>query len=258
MVAATKNDDLSQDQLDTIKISIFKAIQQGHFEFVTHICKANPELLGRLIEDKEVKGIFHFAIEFRQNEVYSLIYGLGEKERRELGIYLVNNDYTLLHCASNLPLLPQFSHIQDAGLQMQREIQWFKEVKSVVPPEMYERRDRSDDMTARELFTMNHKKLLEDAEISIKGTAISCTVVGAQFLVEMMFGGSRPLPSRPMLKADSGHGSRVGMLGVDGNIERVVKVHDDDESAIGVEEVIGFVVTGDQENWCRGRDWIWW
>nr|XP_004301341.2 PREDICTED: ankyrin repeat-containing protein At3g12360-like [Fragaria vesca subsp. vesca] len=58
---------------------------------------------------------------------------------------------------------------------------------------MYERRDRSNDMTARELFTMNHKKLLEDAEISIKGTATSCTVVGA-LIVTMMFAAAFTVP----------------------------------------------------------------
>ncbi|KAL6179994.1 hypothetical protein ACLB2K_046664 [Fragaria x ananassa] len=58
---------------------------------------------------------------------------------------------------------------------------------------MYERRDRSNDMTARELFTMNHKKLLEDAEISIKGTATSCTVVGA-LIVTMVFAAAFTVP----------------------------------------------------------------
>ncbi|XP_004301341.1 PREDICTED: ankyrin repeat-containing protein At3g12360-like [Fragaria vesca subsp. vesca] len=48
-------------------------------------------------------------------------------------------------------------------------------------------------MTARELFTMNHKKLLEDAEISIKGTATSCTVVGA-LIVTMMFAAAFTVP----------------------------------------------------------------
>nr|XP_011464622.1 PREDICTED: uncharacterized protein LOC101299872 [Fragaria vesca subsp. vesca] len=137
--------------------------------------------------------MFHFAIESRQKEVYSLIYELEEKERRDIGIYLVKGDYNLLHCAANLSSLPQFVHIQDASLQMQRELQWFKEVESVVPPEMYEHRDRSNDMTARELFTKNHKKLLEDAEISIKGTATSCTVVGV-LTVTMMFAAAFTVP----------------------------------------------------------------
>ncbi|XP_004301339.1 PREDICTED: uncharacterized protein LOC101299872 [Fragaria vesca subsp. vesca] len=193
MAEVTKDDDLSQDQLDMVQTSIFRAIQQGYFEFVLQICKENSKLLGRLLEEKRVKGMFHFAIESRQKEVYSLIYELEEKERRDIGIYLVKGDYNLLHCAANLSSLPQFVHIQDASLQMQRELQWFKEVESVVPPEMYEHRDRSNDMTARELFTKNHKKLLEDAEISIKGTATSCTVVGV-LTVTMMFAAAFTVP----------------------------------------------------------------
>ncbi|KAL6176850.1 hypothetical protein ACLB2K_053482 [Fragaria x ananassa] len=193
MAEATKNDDLSQDQLDTVKTSFFTAIQQGNFEFVTHICKENSKLLGQLLKDKGVKGIFHFAIECRQKEVYSLIFGLEEKERRELGIFLVNGDYNLLHYAANLSSRPQFDDIQDAGLQMQRELQWFKEVESFVPPDRYEHRNRSDDMTARELFTKNHKNLITDAESSIKGTATSCTVVAA-LIVTMMFAAAFTIP----------------------------------------------------------------
>ena len=66
-------------------------------------------------------------------------------------------------------------------------------MESVVPPEMYESRNFSNDMTARELFTKNHSKLLEDAETSIKGTATSCTVVGA-LIVTMMFAAAFTVP----------------------------------------------------------------
>lgn len=45
---------------------------------------------------------------------------------------------------------------------------------------------------------------------------------------------------------ESGDGGRVSVLGVDGDIERIVEVHENDGSAIGVEELVGFGVAGDQ------------
>ncbi|XP_061988900.1 uncharacterized protein LOC133707359 [Rosa rugosa] len=191
MGEATRVDSLTPDQLDMVQKSIFKAIEQGHYEFVTQLYKANPELiLGT--EDEMEKNIFDFAIENRQKEVYSLIYGLEEEKRNDIGI-AAGNFGSLLHSAANLSSLPQFNHIQDASLQMQRELQWFKEVESVIPLEMHEYRNLSDNLTAHELFTKNHKKLIEDAENSTKGTAASCTVVGA-LIVTMMFTAAFTVP----------------------------------------------------------------
>ncbi|KAL6209148.1 hypothetical protein ACLB2K_020091 [Fragaria x ananassa] len=55
-------------------------------------------------------------------------------------------------------------------------------------------------------------------------------------------GGGDPLA----VGGESGDGGRVGVLDVDGDNERVVEVHDDNGSAVGV-EAIGFGVAGDQD-----------
>ena len=66
-------------------------------------------------------------------------------------------------------------------------------MESIVPLEMHEYRRPSDSLTARELFTKNHKKLIEDAENSTKGIASSCTVVGA-LIITMMFSAAFTVP----------------------------------------------------------------
>ncbi|PRQ19210.1 putative PGG domain-containing protein [Rosa chinensis] len=93
---------------------------------------------------------------------------------------------TMLFSACNLSPLSRLNHIQGASLQMQRELQWFKEVESTVPFEMHDWRDIVTNSTAAELFSVNHKKLMEEAEMSMKGTKTSCTVVGA-LIVTIMF-----------------------------------------------------------------------
>ncbi|XP_024174687.1 ankyrin repeat-containing protein NPR4 isoform X5 [Rosa chinensis] len=95
--------------------------------------------------------------------------------------------------SGNLSPFSQSNHIQGASLQMQRELQWFKEVKSIVPLAAHETRNTSDDLTARELFHKNHEKLMVEAEISMKGTATSCTVIGA-LIVTIMFAAAFTIP----------------------------------------------------------------
>ncbi|XP_040367106.1 uncharacterized protein LOC112175836 isoform X2 [Rosa chinensis] len=192
MGEATRIYNLTADQLDMVKKSIFTAIEQGHHEFVTQLCEVNPKLLWDTCDESGMT-IFHFAIRYRQEEVFNLIYGLEEEKQNDIGIRLVNSDKSMLHFAADLFLVPYLDHIQDASLQMQRELQWFKKVESVVPPEMHEYRNRFDGLTARELFTKNHKKLIEDAENSTKGTATSCTVVGA-LIITMMFAAAFTVP----------------------------------------------------------------
>ncbi|KAK4593429.1 hypothetical protein RGQ29_017511 [Quercus rubra] len=75
--------------------------------------------------------------------------------------------------------------IPGAALQMQRELQWFKEVESIAPPKVHATLNK-DGLTPRELFTKNHKDMRKDGEQWMKDTATSCTVVGA-LIVTIMF-----------------------------------------------------------------------
>ncbi|XP_004301924.1 PREDICTED: uncharacterized protein LOC101300157 [Fragaria vesca subsp. vesca] len=102
----------------------------------------------------------------------------------------VPNQFGSLPDAGTPSRPPNYSSLtrtnQDASLQMQRELQWFKEVESILPFETHEYLNSSDGLTARELFTTNHAELKKEAEESMKGTATSCTTVGA-LIVTIMF-----------------------------------------------------------------------
>jgi hypothetical protein len=60
-----------------------------------------------------------------------------------------------------------------------------QEVESIVPPRYKEFLNKAG-LTPRELFTENHKALMEEGEKWMKGTTTSCTVVGA-LIVTIMF-----------------------------------------------------------------------
>ncbi|KAM5575565.1 hypothetical protein ABKV19_014494 [Rosa sericea] len=190
----TKQQNLTEVQWHMVKTSIFRAVERGNVEFVTEMFKASRNHLGMITStDEKGRNIFHVAIQYRQENIYSLIYGLRKEKTRNMGCTLSSSNENLLHMAGNLSPLPQFNYIQGAFLQMQRELYWFKEVESIVPNEMQESPNTSDGLTARELFTKNHTQLRKDAEISMKGTSTSCTVVGA-LIVTIMFAVAFTIP----------------------------------------------------------------
>ncbi|XP_039690885.1 uncharacterized protein [Medicago truncatula] len=80
----------------------------------------------------------------------------------------------------------------NAALQMQRELQWFKAVESVVPP-MCKEAKNADGLKPRELFTKNHEKLVNEGRQWAKDTASSFTIVGT-LIITIMFAAAFTVP----------------------------------------------------------------
>ncbi|KAK1360445.1 ankyrin repeat-containing protein ITN1-like [Heracleum sosnowskyi] len=68
---------------------------------------------------------------------------------------------------------------------MQRELQWFKEVEKFVEPS-YKEALNNEKKTPRMVFTSEHKEILKEAQLWMKDTSSSATVVVA-LLVTMAF-----------------------------------------------------------------------
>ncbi|XP_062003107.1 ankyrin repeat-containing protein NPR4-like [Rosa rugosa] len=170
--------------------AICQAVDQGIVEFVTSICKANSELVWR--SDEMKRSIFHLAIKSRQEKVFSLLYGLsrGATFTKVLPDKFNNN---MLHMAAMLSPMQQLNRISGAALQMQRELQWFEEVESLLPIQARESKNYTDHMTPRELFTKNHKELMKEGEKWMKDTANSCTVLGA-LVITIVFAAAITVP----------------------------------------------------------------
>ncbi|KAL6559085.1 hypothetical protein OROHE_006454 [Orobanche hederae] len=182
MGKTTKEENLTDEQQNMVDKSIFRAIEQGHVDFVTEMFKENPDLT--YAEDHENMSIYQYAIKCRQENIYNLIYDLEVERRKNLGVTLSKYGNNMLHMAGTLSPIQRFEDTQSSTLQMQRELQWFKEVE-IVPPNVRESRNE-DNLTARELFISKHEKLMAAAEISMKATATSCTTVGA-LIITVMF-----------------------------------------------------------------------
>nr|XP_008341407.1 uncharacterized protein LOC103404290 isoform X2 [Malus domestica] len=171
--------------------AIFVAVENGIVELVTSLCKARPELLLRV--DRKGKNIFHHAVECRQEKVYSLLYGV--RQRNLITNFIDDSDNHMLHCAGMLcPLATEkLDRIPGAALQMQRERQWYKEVESIEFQLSGVSNKNEDGLTPSKLFTKNHEKLHKDGEKWMKGTAGSSTVVSA-LIITIMFAAAFTVP----------------------------------------------------------------
>ncbi|KAG2669679.1 hypothetical protein I3760_14G043500 [Carya illinoinensis] len=171
-----------EEQHDITGPLINLAISRGNFEFVNQILKANSSLLW-ICDATERRNMFHWAVVHRQHRIFSLAYNLKKKNYLIFSIDESNN--TMLHLAGMLPKYSPIDHIRGAALQMQREVQWFKEVERISPLSDKDWLNK-DGLTPNQLFTKEHQNLRKEGEKWMKGTATSCTVVGA-LIITIMF-----------------------------------------------------------------------
>ncbi|KAJ6323127.1 hypothetical protein OIU77_012877 [Salix suchowensis] len=160
------------------------AVKNGMVEFVIEVIKACPHLMICEDDNDNSRNLFLSSIAFRQEKVFNLLYGLGAS-RATIVSLKDSSGNTLLHLAAKLSPPTQLARISGAALQMQRELQWYKEVESIINPRLKDHCNE-DKQTTTELFTNEHKDLLEKGEQWMKRVATSCTVVGA-LIITIMF-----------------------------------------------------------------------
>ncbi|KAK4593421.1 hypothetical protein RGQ29_017506 [Quercus rubra] len=162
--------------------AILRATKEGIFEFVFEMVKADPQLV--FCQDAVTSSIFSAAVGNRRAKIFGLIHGSNLKSALACASDFSNGN-TLLHMAGMSAPSTSLDHIAGAALQMQRELQWFKEVESIVPPNVHGYLNEGG-LTPRQLFTKNHEDMMSKGEKWMKDTASSCTVVGA-LIVTIMF-----------------------------------------------------------------------
>ncbi|KAM1411566.1 hypothetical protein COP1_024245 [Malus domestica] len=191
MCEVTKNKDVKE--LQGLEKAMFLAVKKGHVEYITRLCRANYKLQWMITNEKG-QNIFQFAAECRQHKVFSLLYGLDDQ--RNWSWFVSRKDKSsnnMLHMVGTISSAAQINLIRGAALQMQRELQWLKEVERFAQPVDHEVINKTDEMTPRELFTKGHKDLVKEGEKAMKDTATSCTVVGA-LIVTIMFAAAFTVP----------------------------------------------------------------
>ncbi|KAJ8756166.1 hypothetical protein K2173_024713 [Erythroxylum novogranatense] len=166
---------------------ILTAAKMGIREIVLQILLTYPEALWDQRDDDE-RNIFHLAVLYRKEQVYNLVYQMNSEKHLVISRKDMFED-NILHLAGKLE---PSNRIPGAALQMQRELQWFKEVENIVRPSFKERKNKAGK-TPREVFTEEHKELVVKGEEWMKSTASSCTVVAA-LVVTVVFAAAFTLP----------------------------------------------------------------
>ncbi|XP_034205219.1 uncharacterized protein LOC117619388 isoform X1 [Prunus dulcis] len=119
---AVKDVDIQEREDGLVYEAVFQAVRRGIIEFVIRLCKVDPDVLWR--NNSMGRNIFHYSIECRQEKVYSLIYGVRQRNLISTFSDAFGND--MLHLAGMLSPTEKLDRISGAALQMQRERQWFK------------------------------------------------------------------------------------------------------------------------------------
>ncbi|KAM7263012.1 hypothetical protein ACFE04_000695 [Oxalis oulophora] len=171
--------------------AFFRAIKHGTVELVAKLCKANPELLYLKNVKNDDRTIFSLAIQYRQENIFNLIYGL--KTRKDvMTIYKDSSRNNMLHVAGLIAPPNQLAHISGAALKMQRQLQWYKEVERVVNPS-YKLHRNCDSDQPHQLFSKEHNELKKQGEAWMKENATSCSIVAA-LIITIMFTAAFTIP----------------------------------------------------------------
>ncbi|KAL5572869.1 hypothetical protein UlMin_022466 [Ulmus minor] len=181
-----------------VKQSFLAAMKSGFYELVYEMIMTCPNLVHH--NNQDGRNVFQLAALYRQDKILKLMLKMGnykKVEKKGIDPFEIRLEWgkidkfgnTILHLAA---MLQPSSQISGAALRMQRELQWFRAVEEFVHPSLHEKRN-AENLTPRELFTKEHRKLVKEGEEWMKTTAEFCTVV-ATLIATMVFGAAFTVP----------------------------------------------------------------
>ncbi|PWA75647.1 Ankyrin repeat-containing protein [Artemisia annua] len=165
------------------------AVQYGTPQVIEECIKTYPDIIWYT-----GKG-FHLSLEAitqRQEQVYNVIWRSSIHNVSQANLIDPKEKENSLHKAAKLAPPHRLNIVTGAALQLQRELQWYKEVENLVEPS-YKQALNKNKKTPKETFIEEHKDLLDEAQQWMKDTASSCTVVAA-LIITMAFAGAFTLP----------------------------------------------------------------
>ncbi|KAI3847954.1 hypothetical protein MKX03_017479 [Papaver bracteatum] len=184
-IADFKLKQLTQSRaFDAVSLTII----HGIVELFTALIKSNDSLMQQ--RDKDGNGLFQLAVLHRQENVFKAMIDMGIQRTTTAPIDKDKNN--ILHCAGFWRPLLHLNKVSGAALQMQREIQWFKEVQKVVKPKYREMENRRG-IKPEALFTQQHENLVREGEKWVKEASQACMVVST-LIATVMFAAAFTVP----------------------------------------------------------------
>ncbi|KAI8017134.1 Ankyrin repeat-containing protein ITN1 [Camellia lanceoleosa] len=171
------------------KVPLLEAAKLGIHEIIEEIVNSFPRAI--TAHDSENGNIFQLAVIKRHENVFNLLYQMGEY-KQYITRFGDDKGNTLLHLVGKQAPIEKLNVVPGAALQMQRELQWFKEVEKFVDPSYIEKQN-DDGETPSTVFTNNHKDLVVEGEKWMKDRATSCTIA-ATLITTIVFAAAITVP----------------------------------------------------------------
>ncbi|KAL5842413.1 hypothetical protein ACOSQ3_013016 [Xanthoceras sorbifolium] len=168
---------------------LFAAIRTGNAELVKLILKEHPMAI-ELINDRN-QNILHMAASYRQKEIFELL-KTKEIPMRRLARKIDSKGYTVLHSVADTEHYKGETYFSGPAYKLQEELEWFHDVKEIVPSYYTMLRDK-DNKTADEILEEKHTVLHKDAKKWIKETSQSCSAV-AVLVATVVFAAAFTVP----------------------------------------------------------------
>ncbi|KAI3696678.1 hypothetical protein L6452_29144 [Arctium lappa] len=168
---------------------LFVAAEMGNTKFVVELIRKYPDLIWK--QNDNSQSIFHIAVSHRRESIYNLLYEIGST-KHFITCLKDQEGNNMLHLVGKKVEKNQPPDVSGVAFQLQRELLWFKEVKSMIPPHYINQKNKAGK-TPHELFTETHRVLVSEAEKWMKGTASKCMVVAA-LIATIVFGVAFTVP----------------------------------------------------------------
>ncbi|KAI3706229.1 hypothetical protein L6452_23828 [Arctium lappa] len=170
--------------------TIAEAVNCGNYEVIEECIIAYPSTIWATFPGFY---LFHSAIHQRQERVYNLVYQMTNYKAFVASYVDPDTNENALHIAAKLAPSHRLNTTTGAALQMQRELQWFNEIKNNFIEPAYIEEVNVKGKTPRMVFTEEHENLLKEGQKWMKGTASSSTVVAA-LIVTVAFAAAFTVP----------------------------------------------------------------
>nr|XP_043627494.1 uncharacterized protein LOC122599097 isoform X2 [Erigeron canadensis]XP_043627495.1 uncharacterized protein LOC122599097 isoform X2 [Erigeron canadensis] len=142
-------------------------------------------------KDKSGYDIIQLAVIHRSEDVYRLMYAIGEHKNR-YRTFEDSSKNNILHLVGRLPPSHALNRRTGAAFQLQRELQWREEVKTLVFPTFLTKENIFKE-TPDMVFTREHENLVKEGEKWMKTIAESCSITAA-LITTVVFAASITVP----------------------------------------------------------------
>ncbi|KAK1419706.1 hypothetical protein QVD17_28979 [Tagetes erecta] len=178
-------------------------------EVVRHIIQTFPQAIWTGWTGDNTYSFSQLSIINRSEKVYNFLVHEVTHEKYYHTIAKDKQGNNLLHLAGQLAPPDKLNTVTGAALQMQRELQWFEEVKKFIRPKDREAKNNKQE-TPITVFRKAHKDLRKEGEEWMKKTADSYTITAA-LIITIVFaaaitvpGGNNGDSGKPILESNPG------------------------------------------------------